>query len=76
MGESDLPDCGPSTSLSVYLASSAITPAGSIHKSRGDNVVRVWVQLEMMCVVYVSECYKGYIVVMGVILRRLGVSMI
>ena len=24
----------------VHLASSAVTPAGSVHKSRGDNVVR------------------------------------
>ena len=27
------------------LASSAVTPAGSVHKSRCDNVVRMWVQL-------------------------------
>ena len=25
---------------------SAVTPAGSVHKSRGDNVVRMWVQLK------------------------------
>ena len=30
----------------VYLASSAVTPAGSVHKSRGDNGVRMWVQLK------------------------------
>ena len=30
----------------VHLASSAVTPAGSVHKSRGDNVVRMWVQLK------------------------------
>ena len=30
----------------AYLASSAVTPAGSVHKSRGDNVVRMWVQLK------------------------------
>ena len=29
-----------------FLASSAVTPAGSVHKSRGDNVVRMWVQLK------------------------------
>ena len=28
-------------SFSVHLASSAVTPAGSVHKSRGDNVVRM-----------------------------------
>ena len=27
-------------------ASTSITPAGSVHKSRGDNVVRMWVQLK------------------------------
>ena len=35
----------------THLASSAGTPAGSVHKSRGDNV---GVVEEMMCVVYVS----------------------
>ena len=45
-GESDVPACGPSASFSVHLASSAVTPAGSIHKSRGDNVVRMWVRLK------------------------------
>ena len=45
-GESDLPACGPPAIFSVHLASSAFTPAGFIHKSRGDNVVRMWVQLK------------------------------
>ena len=45
-GESDVPTCGPPASFSVHLASSAVTPAGSVHKSRGDNVVRMWVQLK------------------------------
>ena len=45
-GESDVPACGPLASFSVHLASSAVTPAGSVHKSRGDNVVRMWVQLK------------------------------
>ena len=45
-GESDVPACGPPTSFPVHLASSAVTPAGSVHKSRGDNVVRMWVQLK------------------------------
>ena len=40
LGESDVP-----ASFSVHLASSAVTPAGFVHKSRGDNVVRMWVQL-------------------------------
>ena len=34
----------------AYLASSAVTPAGSVHKSRSDNVVRMWVQLKRWCV--------------------------
>ena len=32
--------------LVVHLASSAVTRAGSVHKSRGDNVVHMWVQLK------------------------------
>ena len=44
--ESDVPACGPPVSFSVHLASSAVTPAGSVHKSRCDNVVRMWVQLK------------------------------
>ena len=39
--ESNLPACGPPASLSAHLASSAVTPAGSVHKSRGDNVMRI-----------------------------------
>ena len=53
-GESGVPACGPPASFSVHLASSPVTPAGSVHKSRGDNVVRMWVQCEMMCVVCVD----------------------
>ena len=46
---------GGSPSFSVHLASSAVTPAGSVHKSRGDNVVRMWGAVEeMMCVVCVG----------------------
>ena len=45
-GESDLPACDPPASFSVHPASSAVTPAGSVHKSRGDNVERMWVQLK------------------------------
>ena len=59
----------------VHLVSSEVTPSGSVHKSRGDNVVCMWVQfVEMVCVVCVS--YKGGIVVMDVIWRRLCVNMI
>ena len=38
-GESDVPACGPP-------ASSAVSPEGSVHNSRGDNVVHMWVQLK------------------------------
>ena len=51
MGESDVPACGPPASFPVHLASSAVTPAGSVHKSRGDNVGAVE---EMMCVMCVD----------------------
>ena len=49
-GESDVTACSPPASFSVHLASSAGTPAGSVHKSKGDNVVRMWVQLKRRCV--------------------------
>ena len=49
--ESDPPACGPPASFSFHLVSSAVTPAGSVYKSRGDNVGAVE---EMMCVEYVS----------------------
>ena len=42
MGESDLPSRGPLASFSVHLASISVTPAGSVHKSMGDNLVRMW----------------------------------
>ena len=45
--ESDVLACGPPASFSVtsvHLASSAVIPAGSVHKSRSDNVVRMWVK--------------------------------
>ena len=44
--ESDHPAFGPPASLSLHLVSSSITPAGSVHKSRGYNVVRMWVHLK------------------------------
>ena len=51
MGESDLHASGPPASFSVYLGSSAVTPAEYVHKSRG---VYVGAVEDMMCVVYVS----------------------
>ena len=38
-GQPEVPANGPP-------ASSAVTPAGSVHKSRGGNVVRMWKQLK------------------------------
>ena len=40
-GESNLPNCGPPASFSVHPANSVLTPAGSVHKSRGHNVVHM-----------------------------------
>ena len=57
-GESHLPAFGSPNSFSVHLPSSAVTLAGSVHKSRGDNVVPMWVQ---------CECYKVGIVVVDMI---------
>ena len=49
-GESDLPAGGPPAGISVHLASSAVTPVGSVHKSMGDNVVHMLGAVEeMMC---------------------------
>ena len=49
-GLSDVPACGPPAIFSIHMASSAVAPAWSVHKSRGDNVGAV----EMMGVVGVS----------------------
>ena len=43
----DHPAFGPPASLFLHLASSFITPAESVHKSRGDSVVRMLVQLKI-----------------------------
>ena len=49
------PDVGPPASLSLHMASSSITPAGYVLKSRGDSVVRMWVQLKRWCVSCITE---------------------
>ena len=59
-GESDHPAFGPPDSLSLHLTSSTITPAGSVHKSRGDIVVRMWVQLKRWCVSCVWVLHRGH----------------
>ena len=58
-GESDHPAFGPPASLSLHLASSSITPAGSVHKSRGDSVVRIWLQLKRLCVWVLHKRHSG-----------------
>ena len=74
--ESDHLAFGPPASLSLHLASSYITPAGSVHKSRGENVCAyVSAVEEMVCVMWCG-CYTGGIVVMSVIWCSLCVSMI
>ena len=72
-GESDHPAFGPPVSISLHMAINSITPARSVHKSRGDSVVRMWVQLKRWCM---CGCCREGIVVMDVIWRRLCVSMI
>ena len=59
-GESDHPAFGLPASLSLRLTSSSITPAGSVHKSRGDSVVRMWVQLKRWCVSCVWVLQRGH----------------
>ena len=53
--EFDLPTCGPPAGFSVPLSSSTVTPAGYVHKSMGDNVVSMWVQLKRWCVLWVLQ---------------------
>ena len=60
MGKSDVPACGPPASFFVHLAISAVTTAGSVHKSSGDNVVGMWVQLKRLCVSCVWMLQRGH----------------
>ena len=66
---------GPPANLSIHPAISPIIPAGSVHKSRGDSVLRMWVQLKRLCVSCVWVLQRD-IVVLDVISCRLGVNMI
>ena len=72
MGESDHPAFGTTASLSLHLASRFITAAGSVHISRGNNVVRMWVQLKRWCMSCVWVLQRGHSGD-GVICRRLCV---
>ena len=59
-GGTDHPAFGSPASLSLHLASSSITPAGSVHKSKGDCVVRMWVQLKKWCMSCVWMLPRGH----------------
>ena len=61
-GESDHPAFGPPAraSLSLNLASFFFTPARSVHKSRDDIVVHMWVQLKRWCVSCVWVLQMGH----------------
>ena len=59
-GESDHPAFGPPASISLHLASSSITPMGSVHIYRGDSMVRMWVQLKRWCVSCVWVLQRGH----------------
>ena len=59
-GESDHPAFGQPASISLHLASNSNTPAGSVPKSRGDSVVRMWVQLKRWCVSCVWVLQRGH----------------
>ena len=58
-GETDHPAFGPPASISLHLVSSSIIPAESVHKSRGDSVVRMWVQLKRWCVWVLKRGHNG-----------------
>ena len=44
-GGPDLPACGPPAAAYPF-----IWPLRCVHKSRGDNVVHMWIQLKRLCV--------------------------
>ena len=58
-GKSDHPAFGPPASICLHLASISITL--SVHKSRGDSVVHIWVQLKRWCVSCVWVLQRGHI---------------
>ena len=74
-GEIDIPACDPPASFSAHQANSAITAAGFLHKSRGDNILGMRVQLKRSCGLCMWVLQRG-IMVMYVIWRWLCVIMI
>ena len=58
--ESDHPAFGLPASLSLHPASSSIAPAASVLKSRGNNVVRMWVQLKRWGVLCIGGVTEGH----------------
>ena len=59
-GESDHPAFDPPASISLHLASNSISPAGSVHKPRGDSMVFMWVQLKRWCVSCAWVLQRGH----------------
>ena len=57
--ESDHPAFVPPAILYLHLASSSISSTESVHKARGDSVVRMWVQLKRWCVSGVWVLQRG-----------------
>ena len=60
VGGSYLPTGGPPDSFSVHMVSSTVIPAGSVHTSRSDHVLRIWVQLKRRYVLYVGVLQRGH----------------
>ena len=58
-GESDHPAFCLPVSLSLHLANSSISPAVSVHKSRDDSVVSMWVQLKRYSVWVLQRGHSG-----------------
>ena len=59
---SDHPAFGPPVHQPAYLSiwpAAPSLPAGSVHKSSGDSVVRIWVQLKRWCVSCVGVLQRG-----------------
>ena len=58
--ESEVPACGSPASFSVHLASIAVSPAGSVYKYMGNNVVRMCMQLKRWCASCVWMLQRGH----------------
>ena len=61
-GESDVPACGTPVRFSVHLTSSAVTPAGSVHKSRGDNLRPLMYFAMNLMIVHGTLVYSSFLI--------------